>query len=156
MSFRLKRADYLKLKGEGNKHALRKLVENQFTGIMAYDNDKNKAVGWLSMSPREQFIRIDNSRILKQVNKIPAWSIPCLFILKQYRRRGVSVELLKAAVDYAKKNNIKTLEAYPVTPYRDKMPDVFAWTGLLSAYEKAGFKITAQNSKSKFIVRCEL
>jgi hypothetical protein len=65
------------------------------------------------------------------------------------------VQLLKAVIDYAKKNNIETLEAYPVTPYQDKMPDAFAWTGLLSAYEKAGFKIAAQGSKSKFIVRYE-
>ncbi|MCX6579726.1 MAG: GNAT family N-acetyltransferase [Candidatus Aminicenantes bacterium] len=153
MSFRLKRADFLTLKGEGNKLAMRKLVEQQFTGLMAYDN--NKAVGWCSLSPREQFVRIENSRLLKLVDKKPAWSIPCLFIKKQYRKLGVSVQLLKAVIDYAKKNNIETLEAYPVTPYQDKMPDAFAWTGLLSAYEKAGFKIAAQGSKSKFIVRYE-
>lgn len=153
MSFRLKRADFLTLKGEGNKLAMRKLAEQQFTGLMAYDNDK--VVGWCSLSPREQFVRIENSRLLKLVDKKPAWSIPCLFIKKQYRKLGVSVELLKAAVDYAKRNNIETLEAYPVAPYQDKMPDAFAWTGLLSAYEKAGFKIAAQSSKSKFIVRYE-
>lgn len=153
MSFRLKRANFLTLKGEGNKLAMRKLVEQQFTGLLAYDNDN--AVGWCSLSPREQFVRIENSRLLKLVDKKPAWSIPCLFIKKQYRKLGVSVELLKAAIDYAKKNNIKILEAYPVTPYQDKMPDAFAWTGLLSAYEKAGFKIAGQSSKSKFIVRYE-
>ena len=153
MSFRLKRADFLTLKGEGNKLAMRKLVEHQFTGLMAYDN--NKAVGWCSLSPREQFVRIENSRLLKLVDKKPAWSIPCLFIKKQYRKLGVSVQLLKAVIDYAKRNNIETLEAYPVTPYQDKMPDAFAWTGLLSAYEKAGFKIAAQSSKAKFIVRYE-
>jgi GNAT superfamily N-acetyltransferase len=154
MSFRLKRASFLKQKGEGNKQAMKELVEHQFTGLLAYDNDK--AIGWLSMSPREQFVRIENSRILKLVDKVPAWSLPCLFIHKQYRRQGVSVELLKAAVDYAQKNNIKTLEAYPIIPYQDKMPDTFAWTGLLSAYQKVGFKIAAQSSPSKFIVRYEL
>jgi GNAT superfamily N-acetyltransferase len=154
MSFRVKRADFIKMKGAGNKQAMRQLVEKQFTGLLACDSDK--PVGWLSMSPREQFVRIENSRILKQVDKTPAWSIPCLFILKRYRRMGVSVELLKAAVDFAKKNNIKTLEAYPIVPYQDKMPDAFAWTGVLAAYEKVGFKIVSQSSKSKFIVRYEL
>jgi GNAT superfamily N-acetyltransferase len=156
MAFRLKRADFLKLKGEGNQLAMRKLVERQFTGLMAYDSDK--AVGWCSMSPREQFPRIENSRLINLVDKKPAWSIPCLFIKKQYRRMGVSVELLKAAVEYAKENHIEILEAYPVTPYQDKMPDTFAWTGLLSAYEEAGFKIAARNPKSKYkyIVRYEL
>lgn len=154
MSFRLKRADFLKLKGEGNKRAMRTLVEKQFTGLIAYDN--NKAVGWCSLSPREEFIRIENSRLLKLVDKKPAWSIPCFFIRKNYRRQGVSEALLKAVIDYAIKNNIKTLEAYPIVPYQDKMPDVFAWTGLLSTFEKVGFKIAAQSSKSKFIVRYEL
>lgn len=151
MSFREKRAEFLKLKGDGNKQAMKNLVEHQFTGLMAYDRDK--AVAWCSMSPREQFIRIANARMMKLVDNIPAWSIPCLFIKKQYRKQGVSVELLEAAIDYAKKNNIQILEAYPVTPYQDPMPPAFAWTGLLSAYEKAGFKIVAQCSKSKFIVR---
>ncbi|MCU0284802.1 MAG: GNAT family N-acetyltransferase [Acidobacteria bacterium] len=153
MSFRLKKSDFIKLKGDGNKQAMRNLVEHQFTGLLAYNN--GEAVAWCSMSPREQFIRIENSRILKRVEKIPAWSIPCLFIKKQYRRQGVSVEILKAAVEYAKKNNIQVLEAYPVTPYQDQMPPAFAWNGLLSAYEKAGFKITLQCSKYKYIVRYE-
>lgn len=154
MSFRLKRAEFQKLKGEGNKLAMKKLVEQQFTGLIAYDNDKT--VGWCALSPREQFVRIENSRMMKLLDNKHVWSIPCLFIKKQYRRQGVSVELLKAAIAYAEKHHIQIIEAYPVTPYQDKMPDAFAWTGLLSAYEKAGFKIAAQSSKSKFIVRYEV
>lgn len=32
----------------------------------------------------------------------------------------------------------RVLEGYPVEPKKD-MPDVFAWTGLAAAFEKAGF-----------------
>lgn len=64
--------------------------------------------------------------------------------------------LLKAAADYVKKRRGKIIEGYPVVPYTDKMPDAFAWTGTVAAFENAGFEEAARRSKSRPIMRCSL
>jgi hypothetical protein len=69
---------------------------------------------------------------------------------------GLSSELIKGAVDLAKKKKIKTLEAYPAIPYDEKVPHPFLWVGVLSSFIKNGFSIVQQNSKSRAMVRIEL
>ena len=47
------------------------------------------------------------------------------------------------------------VEGYPVEPYTGKMPDAFAWTGLVSSFTQAGFREVARRSKSRPIMRRE-
>jgi hypothetical protein len=61
--------------------------------------------------------------------------------------------MIVAAVDYAKKKGGSIVEAYPVEPKKDKMADVFAWTGLASAYTKVGFAECARRSETRPIMR---
>src|SRR5262245_15229005 len=139
-------------KGDGNRDAMCSLVKSgEEPGILAYDG--KKAIGWISVAPREEFIALERSRVLKPIDDKPVWSVSCLFVNKDYRRCGVSVGLLKAAIDYVKKNRGTIVEGYPVEPYTDSMPPVFAWTGTMAAFEKAGFKEAARGSPSRPIMR---
>jgi GNAT superfamily N-acetyltransferase len=152
MSFRLSKDDFCEGKGEGNKQTMKDLVfDKRITGLLGFC--EGEAIAWLSMSPREEFVKLERSRIHKRIDDKEVWSIPCFFIAKEFRRKGVSVEMLKAAIQFAKEKNIKILEAYPTKPYTEKMPDVFAWIGFLSAFEKAGFKIVDNKSKNRPMVR---
>ncbi|MEQ8573199.1 hypothetical protein [Fulvivirga sp.] len=72
---------------------------------------------------------------------------------KDYRKQGVSVELLKGVVQYAKERGIKVLEAYPTIPTQEKLPDSFGWIGLYKSFEKAGFQIVDRRSKNRPMVR---
>ena len=56
------------------------------------------------------------------------------------RLLALSVKLLRGAVDLAGKHGARIVEGYPVIPSKDKVPDVFAWTGMLATFEKAGFR----------------
>lgn len=155
MSFRLKKSVFEKQKGEGNMQAMKKLVSSgQPTGLLAFY--KKAAIGWLALAPRENFVKLENSRVHKRIDDESVWSIPCFFIAKEFRRKGISVALLKGAIQYAKKQKIKTLEAYPTIPYSTKMPAAFAWVGFLSSFEKSGFEIVDRTSKSRPMVRCYL
>ena len=155
MSWRQTPADYKKLKGEKNKKAMKKLVEREEQiGIIAYDGDK--PMGWCAVAPREQYIKLQASRVLKPIDEQKVWSIPCFFLAKEYRRQGLSSEILKGVIAYCKKKKIKILEAYPIIPYSDNMPAVFAWTGMLSSFLKAGFVEEKRWSKVRPIVRCYL
>ena len=153
MSFRLKKKDFDKGKvNDLNRQAMKALVwANKPTGILAMI--ENKAVAWSAFAPREDFKRLESSRIHKLIDNEPVWSIPCTFISKEYRRKGLSVALLKGVIDYAKAQHIKTLEAYPTIPTQEKLPDAFAWIGLYRSFERAGFKIVDRTSRNRPMVR---
>lgn len=152
MSWRLKKSVFDSQKGDGNKKAMHELVQSgEVPGIMAYSADK--PVAWCAVAPREEYIRLQNSRVLSPIDDQPVWAITCLFISKPFRRKGISTILLKGVIDYCRQKGVKIIEAYPVIPYSDSIPDAFAWTGILSSFEKAGFQEAGRRSKSRPIMR---
>ena len=159
MTWRLKSADFEKQKGERNKKTIEQLVKkNKPIGVLAFSD--NKAVGWCAVAPRNEYKRLENSRVLKPVDDQPVWSVSCFFIQKNYRNKGLSKLLLKAAVVFAVSNGAKIVEGYPVDPKPPPpgevwrgMPDVFAWTGFTSPFVKAGFKEVARRSETRPVMR---
>ena len=152
MSWRLPRAQWEKQKGAANKRAMKSLVKKkEQLGILAYSN--GTPIGWCAVALREQFVRLENARVLKRIDNQPVWSITCFFLAKEFRRKGISVELLKAVIAFCKSKKVKIIEAYPIIPYSLNMPAAFAWTGILSSFRKAGFVEAKRWSKSRPIVR---
>jgi GNAT superfamily N-acetyltransferase len=153
MWWRLKRSEFEQQKGKKNKAALKKIVKSgQAPGILAYS--EGKAIAWCSIGPREIFPALERSRVLQRIDDKPVWSVVCLFIAKGFRGRGVSVAMLKAAVTYAKRKGATIVEGYPIEPKKGKWPDAFVWTGVPSAYQKAGFKEVHRGSPTRPIMRC--
>ena len=151
MAWRLAPAKFRANKGDGNKRALHKLVKSgNPLGMLAFDG--TRPVGWCAVAPREHYPRLASSKILTPVDDQPAWSITCLFIAKEYRRQGISAELITAATKYAKQQGARIIEGYP-NDITVALPDAFVWTGLLPAYVKAGFKEVARRSEHRPIVR---
>jgi GNAT superfamily N-acetyltransferase len=153
MLWRLQRAEFEAGKGEKNRLAMRKLVNAavKVPGLLAFVN--GKPVAWCSVAPREHFPSLENSRILKPVDEKPVWSISCLFVEKNYRNKGVSIKLLQGAIEFVKRQGGKIVEGYPTEPKKDRVPDVFVWTGIASAYKKAGFVECARRSETRPIMR---
>ena len=56
MTWRLKSADYEKMKGEGNKKAMKGLVRKSSPGIIAYAD--KKPAGWCAVAPRYEYVRL--------------------------------------------------------------------------------------------------
>jgi len=153
MYYRLDNADYKAGKvEEGNKRAMKEIIwADKPVGLLGLL--EGQPVAWCAFAPREDFIRLERSRVHKRIDDKNVWSIPCFFIDKNFRRAGISVLLLKGAVDYANKNGIKIIEAYPAIPTQDKIPDAFAWIGLYKSFERAGFKIVDRKSGNRPMVR---
>lgn len=152
MTWRFKKADFEKHKGNGNKQAIHKLVKkNEPIGVVAFVGAD--PVGWCAVAPREKYVRLENSRVLRLLDDQPVWSVSCFFIAKPYRRKGLSAKLLKATLAYARKEGARIVEAYPLEPKDDKLPDVFAWTGIHSSFIAAGFKDEKRHSPARPIVR---
>jgi GNAT superfamily N-acetyltransferase len=153
MSFRLPKKEWEEGKlHDGNKNAMKKLVQNNKpTGILGMY--KGEAIAWCALAPREDFAKLANSRVHKRIDDKPVWSIPCFFVKKDYRRKGVSVAMLKGIITYGKKHHIRILEAYPAIPTQEKLPDAFAWIGLYTSFKRAGFTIVDRTSKHRPMVR---
>ena len=152
MLWRLSRKNFEQQKGEGNRLAMQAIVRSgEIPGILAYES--GQPVGWCALAPRERYPALGRSRILKKVDETPVWSISCFFIHKGYRRQGLSVELISAAVNHIAEQGGKVVEAYPYVPKKDHAPPVFIWTGVASAFEKSNFVECARRSEHRPIMR---
>jgi GNAT superfamily N-acetyltransferase len=152
MWWRETRAEFEKRQGEGNRRAMRKIVESgEVPGILAYA--AGEPAGWISVAPREKFSALERSRVLKRLDDVPVWSIVCFFVGRVYRNRGIAVPLIRAAVEYAKKRGAKVVEAYPTLPIHDRLAPVSVYMGIPSIFERAGFVECARPSKRKAVMR---
>ena len=152
MTWRLTRADFERQKGAQNRHVLKELVDSGAEpGLLGYLSDQ--PVAWCAVAPRADYPALERSRILRRVDDQPVWSVSCLFVARPYRRRGITVRMLAAAVQHAARHGAAIVEGYPVEPQSANMPAVFAWTGLPSAFRQAGFSEVLRRSPTRPIMR---
>lgn len=152
MTWRVPRAEYEAGKGAGNRAAfMRRVGTGRPPGILAYL--KTQPIGWCAIAPRSEYEYLARSRVLRPIDGRLVWSISCLLVARAHRGRGISVQLLRAAVRMAGDEGAEIVEGYPVIPRAGRMPDVFAWTGTLSAFRAAGFEEVARGSPARPIMR---
>ena len=161
MWWRLKRSEFDRQRGPGNRHGFHAIVEaGDPPGLLAYimdeTNHTRKPVAWCSLGPREAFPVLGRSPVLKPVDNQPVWSLVCFFVAKPYRRMGLTLGLIEAAKSYAMDHQAKILEAYPEDPEKASVPEVFAFTGFASTFRSAGFEEVARRSPHRPIMRCVL
>jgi len=153
MSWRKPKDRFQSGKGAANRASLKALVEQgPPPGILAYAGDR--PVGWCAVAPRREYITLAKSRVLRPLDDAPVWSVSCLFIARPFRRKGLSVSLLKAAVRFVADQGGKIVEGYPALAKTAAVSPTFAWTGVLEAFLKAGFEEMPRWSESRPIVRC--
>jgi GNAT superfamily N-acetyltransferase len=152
MWWRLKRSEFAKQIGQGNKEALKRIVEaGEVPGLLAYAD--GQPVAWCSVAPRETFPALERSRTLKRVDGKPVWAIVCFFVAKSARRKGVMLRLLRAAVEYARSHGARIVEGYPVEPART-LSGASGFTGVVSTFRQAGFVEVLRRSRTRPIMRC--
>jgi GNAT superfamily N-acetyltransferase len=140
---------------EGNRRAFRKIVsQGSPPGILAYAADK--AVGWCSVAPRESYSSLMRSRVLKPADAQPAWSVTCLFVARDWRGRGMSEALVRAAVDYVRERGGRLVEAYPTDPRGKRLAAVSSYMGTPAIFRAAGFREFSRPSPARVIMRRQL
>lgn len=151
MYWKLRGKEYEEAKGYETRQMHKSIVDSGVaTGLLAYWH--GDVVGWVAVEPRSAYERLAHSRTLKPVDDQPVWSVPCFFVAKKYRRQGITVELLKAAVEHVRRQGGKIVEGYPVDTQK-VMPAPFIYTGTASAFQQAGFKEVARRSPTRPIFR---
>ena len=138
--FRFRGRDWSDSTAPENRAALESLAERPLApGLVGYRD--GRAVGWVSLGPREDYERLSYSKILAPVDDTPVWSIVCFVVSRRARGKGLAAALLDAAVTYAREEGATTLEAYPVDARDGRIPAANAFHGTLTMFEKAGFHV---------------
>jgi GNAT superfamily N-acetyltransferase len=152
MWFRGTRQVYVKNQGAGNKRRMKKIImAGEMPGILAYHG--GEPVGWCAVAPRETYTALARSRVMAPVDDKPVWSITCVFVHKQFRRRSVSERLLDAAARFAASRGARMVEGYPVEAGKRDEPGPFMYHGSASAFRTAGFKEIVRRSPSRPVMR---
>jgi GNAT superfamily N-acetyltransferase len=153
MYWKLPRKDFNTGQGDSNRMAQKRIVDSGcMPGLLACVDDT--PAGWVAVEPRENYPVLNNSRILKRLDELAVWSVTCFFVTKKYRNQGLTVALLKAVIEHVAKQGGEVVEGYPVDPPESgKMPPVFVYTGLASAFKQAGFIEVERRSEKRPIMR---
>jgi GNAT superfamily N-acetyltransferase len=143
---------YRRQRREKNRAAFRAVVKRgPPPGLLAFAGDL--AVGWCQVTSRNAVPWLDRIWRLKRVDDLPVWSLSCLYVRKGFRRQGVTVQLIDAALELAASAGASALEAYPFDA--DLSPSA-SGTGYASTFARAGFSIVARRVPARPIMRHDL
>jgi GNAT superfamily N-acetyltransferase len=140
--------------GEADKQALGQLVnDGTRPGLIGYVG--GQPAGWISLGPREEYLRLRRSRIMKPVDDTAVWSVVCSYVARPYRGQGLQHRMLAAAIEFAREQGVAVLEAYPVET-AGRSPDDSMFFGARGLYEQAGFAEVVRRSPSRVVMRLDL
>ena len=137
-----------------SKAALKALMQDDPPpGLIGYLGET--PVGWVSLGPRRDYAKLANSPTMKPVDDQPVWSVVCFVVPSEYRRKGVARDLLAGAIRYARKRDVRLLEAYPVDKAHPSASDA-PWFGSKTMFDEAGFDEVARRKPARPVVRLRL
>jgi GNAT superfamily N-acetyltransferase len=154
MWWRLSRAEFKKGAGAGNRRAFKRIVaRGAEPGIIAYEG--GEPVGWCAVAPKADFTSLDRSRT-KRIGDAPTdpttWAVPCFFIPRRHRGKGLSEALLGAAVAFARKRGAKAVEGYPIDA-AGKAMDFTSFMGTAPVFRRCGFAEAARPVPNRPVMR---
>jgi GNAT superfamily N-acetyltransferase len=116
-------------------------------------------VGWCAVEPRTAYPRLllrsrvpwEGRREDKTDDSV--WAVTCFVTRAGFRRRGVSRELARAAVDLARRRGARALEGYPITTKDVLLGELHVGTqGMFAA---AGFREVSRPTLRRVVMRID-
>jgi GNAT superfamily N-acetyltransferase len=130
------------------------------SGLVAYLD--GEPAGWCAVEPRPAYggllrvYRVPWQGRDEDKADVSVWAITCFVVRAGYRRRGITYELARAAVDFARDRGARALEGYPmvVAPGEN-----ITWgelnVGSRQVLAAAGFAEIARPSKRRVVMRID-
>lgn len=88
------------------------------SGLVAYVG--GQPVGWCAVEPRTAYPGLIRAYRVPWEDRAEdraddsVWAVTCVFTRAGYRRRGITFQLVRAAVDFARERGARALEGYPM------------------------------------------
>ena len=124
-------------------------------GIVAYVD--GEAAGWIRIGPRTRQARVPRTRIIAAASTEPfedesVWAVTCFVVRREHRGSGLNLELLRAAVEYARESGARLIEGYPVDTRGEKRRSNDLFHGTLGTFLAAGFMERAELKPGRTLV----
>lgn len=117
-----------------------------------------KPLGWCACGPRSRYVAESGpSRLLRDRDAGEddvVWLLPCVFVRAESRGQGVSLSLMRSAVELARQHGAMAIEGWPTTGSEASSADAFL--GRESAFEGAGFHRVASPEPGRVVMRLGL
>lgn len=136
LSYRIPSKENRSLIGPARGGRMRQLMEQTPPGVLAYDGDE--VVGWAAVAPRADTTFARNRKI-PHVDDDDVWSVWCIRVRPGHRRSGISHNLLRGAVEFARASGAPAVEGYPLDNQGEKVDATMAYVGTRALFERAGF-----------------
>jgi GNAT superfamily N-acetyltransferase len=78
----------------------------------------SEPVGWCAFDRRRDFLKLDRAPSLACDDADEVWSLPCFFVRREFRAKGVATALLASALDALRQRGARIAEGYPASPGR--------------------------------------
>jgi GNAT superfamily N-acetyltransferase len=126
-------------------------------GLVAYLEDE--AVGWARVEPRSAYATLGQTpwRGRKErKDDDTVWAAACFVVRAGFRGQGITYDLARAAVDFARDRGARALEGYPMDPEPGKNVQ---WgelhVGKKTIFDAAGFAEVARPSLRRVVMRID-
>ena len=136
-----KRAD------EGNRGRKERLVhEGRAHAALVFDGDV--AVAWCQFGTPEELPNIYHRKEYEAgVGGLPDYRLTCVFVDKNYRRRGVAAVALRGALELIAQAGGGVVEAYPQDTEGQTVSESSLYNGTRGLFERAGFSYDRPKGK---------
>jgi len=117
--------------------------------------------GFVRVGPRIKQPKLARTRSFKPSpspwDDPDVWAVTCFVVRREFRNQGLNRKLLDAAIEHARENGARVLEAYPSDTGAKKIPTNDLFIGVLSTFLAAGFREVVDRPKPhRTIVQLEL
>jgi GNAT superfamily N-acetyltransferase len=138
----------------GHREFKRQLVErDRAHAALVLDGDR--AVAWAEYGPVDELANIHHRKEWeKTADRIPDFRITCLFVDRDYRRKGIASIAVQGALHLIAAAGGGTVEAYPHDlPPGKKTSSSFLYNATRTMYEDLGFDYDRPKGKSNCVMR---
>jgi GNAT superfamily N-acetyltransferase len=138
---------------EGNRTWKECLVrEDKAHAALVCDGDA--AVAWCEYGPPAELPHIYYRKEYEAgLDKLPAYRLTCLFVDKDYRRKGVAAVAVRGALDLIAKAGGGLVEAYPQDTQGKKTSASYLYNGTRTLFDRAGFSYERPVGKNHCVMR---
>ena len=143
------------------KDAMRELVlGDERPGLLAYRD--GTPVGWVAVAPRPAYPVLQRSRLYGPLDgDEDVFAITCFYVDPAFRGEGVSSALLDAAVEYARQQGAKAVDAFPKVEVAahasrsGRAEESFSFMGRPGSFERREFEVV-RTTGARAVVRRSL
>ncbi len=129
------------------------------SGLIAYVDDE--PAGWCAVEPRTAYFG------LARVYRVPwegrredrsdpsVWAVTCVLVRAGFRKRGIAYALAEAAVEHARANGARALEAYPMRTEAGEISWDEIHVGAESTFAAAGMTAVSRPGARRVVMRID-